>query len=270
MARKRKITQENYYDRKSAISYMGYSQFKDFCGGGGMTGCEARALAKLKGDWVEEPSPSMLIGSYVDAWFEGKIEQFEIEYKDKIFNKNGTYKADFIKAKECIERAKRDELFMHFMGGEHQRIMTANFFGVDWKIKMDSYHEDICIVDLKVVKDINENFWIKDFGKVNFVDFWAYDVQGAIYQKVVELNTGKKLPFFICAIDKGKYPDIEIIQIPDSRLREVLSIVEYEIKRVQKVKKGKIEPLRCGHCDYCKATKVLSKPILVNDLGGIR
>lgn len=264
---KRKITEENYYDARSALNYCGYSQFKNFCGAGGFTGCEAKAMAILEGRWETEPTPSMLVGSYVDAWFEGKILDFEERHHDLIFNKNGTYKADFVKAQECIERAKRDELFMNFMGGQHQVIMTAKFFGMDWKIKMDSYHPDMCIVDLKVVKDINETTWVRDMGRLNFIDLWGYDVQGAIYQKVVEINTGKKLPFFICAIDKGKYPDIEIIQIPDSKLSDTLSVIEYESKRVKAVKSGEIEPLRCGTCDYCKATKVLTKPILVSDLG---
>lgn len=267
MPRKQKITQENYYDARSAINYMGYTQFKSFCGAGGMRGCEAKAMAMLAGKWSVEPSTDMLVGSYVDAWFEGKILEFEEKHHDEIFNSRGAYYAPFIKAQECIERAKRDSLFMNFMGGEHQTIMTANFFGMDWKIRMDSYHPDMCIVDLKVVKDINETTWVRDMGRLNFIDYWGYDMQGAIYQKVVEINTGKKLPFFICAIDKGKYPDIEIIQIPNSRLSDTLSVIEYEAKRVKAVKAGEIEPLRCETCDYCRATKVLTKPILVSDLG---
>lgn len=263
---KRKITAKNYYDSKSAMAYCGYSQFKLFCGAGGSVGCEAQAMATLRGEWTPEPTKSMLIGSYVDAWFEGTVEEFEEQHKDDVFNKNGTYKADFVQAQACIERAKKDELFMHFMGGEHQKIMTANFFGMDWKIKMDSYHADTCIVDLKVVRDIHETFWVRDIGRLNFIDYWAYDVQGAIYQKVVELNTGKKLPFFICAIDKGKYPDLEIIQIPNNKLSDTLSIIEYECKRLQAVKSGEIEPIRCECCDYCKSTKVLTKPILSTEL----
>jgi hypothetical protein len=267
MPKKLKITDENYYDARSALKYCGYTQYKNFCGAGGFKGCEAKAMAMLQDKWFVEPTPSMLVGSYVDAWFEGKILDFEEKHHEEIFNKNGTYRADFIKAQECIERAKRDELFMNFMGGDKQVIMTASMFGMDWKIRMDSYHPNICIVDLKVVKDINEMTWVKDMGKLNFIDYWGYDVQGAIYQKVVEINTGKKLPFFICAIDKGKYPDIEIIQIPNSKLADTLSVVEYECKRIKAVKAGEIEPLRCGTCDYCKATKVLERPILSTDLG---
>ena len=140
MPKKRKITQENYYDARSALGYCGYTQFKSFCGAGGFKGCEARAMAELQGKWSVEPTPSMLVGSYVDAWFEGKILDFEEANRESIFNKNGTYRAEFVKAQECIERAKRDNLFMNFMDGEKQKIMTANFFGMDWKIRMDSYH----------------------------------------------------------------------------------------------------------------------------------
>lgn len=262
----RKITKRNYYSKKSALEYCGYSQFKNFCGAGGAKGCEAQALAILNGTWEPEPSTSMLVGSYVDAWFEGTLSKFEEEHAADIFNKKGDYYAPFQKARECIERVKKDPLFMKFMGGKHQVIMTANFFDTDWKIKMDSFHKGKCIVDLKVVEDLRKTFFVPDMGKLNFIDFWGYEVQGAIYQKVVEINTGEKLPFFIAAVDKGKYPDIEIIQIPNNKLANALEVIEYEIKRLNRVKSGEIEPIRCGTCDYCKATKILTSPILVDEL----
>ena len=38
------------------------------------------------------------------------------------------------------------------------------------------------------------------------------------------------------------------------------------VERVVKIKNGEIEPERCGTCDYCKFTKVLSRPMLYTDL----
>lgn len=262
-----RITKANYYNPARQWEYYGYSQFKDFCGGGKDTGCEARALAKLKGEWSEEPSLAMIAGGFVDAWFEGTLEQYEDRYENLIFTKpkkgqdRGAYRAEFIKAWEAIARCKRDKLFMAFMGGKKQVIMTAEMFGVQWKIKMDSYHPDDCIVDLKYVRDLHEAIWIPDLGKVNFIEAWGYDIQGAIYQEVVRLNTGKRLPYFIAGVDKTEYPDIDIIQIPNAKLSDTLSIVEYQLNRMKRVKSGEEEPLRCGRCDYCKSTKVLTSPI---------
>lgn len=38
------------------------------------------------------------------------------------------------------------------------------------------------------------------------------------------------------------------------------------VERVVKIKNREIEPERCGNCDYCKFTKVLSRPILYTNL----
>ena len=104
--------------------------------------------------------------------------------------------------------------------------------------------------------------------KMNFIEYWGYITQLAIYQKVVELNTGEKLPCFICAIDKTESPAIEIIQIPNDRMAWELSLVEYDVKHALELKSGEIEPIRCGKCSYCKETKVLTSPIVLDELTG--
>ena len=112
-----------------------------------------------------------------------------------------------------------------------------------------------------------EKFWCADTKEyVSFVQKWGYDVQGAIYQKVVEINTGKKLPFFLAVVDKGKSPDIEIIRIPQHRLDLILNSMSMEVKNIIKIKSGEREPTRCGKCDYCKATKVLTADISYEEL----
>ena len=61
------VTAENYFSPESNMKYMGSSQFKAF------QKCEAAALAELKGEYVRPPSDALLIGSYVDAHFEGTL-----------------------------------------------------------------------------------------------------------------------------------------------------------------------------------------------------
>ena len=88
-----------------------------------------------------------------------------------------------------------------------------------------------------------------------------------VYQKIVELNTGKKLPCYIAAVDKTKSPAIEVIQITQAELDSALvGINETVIKRIVDLKSGNAEPDRCGRCDYCKATKVIDKPISMGEL----
>lgn len=84
---------------------------------------------------------------------------------------------------------------MKYMSGEKQVIMTADLYGTPWKIKMDSYIPGVAIVDLKVMASLTKLEWVRDIGYLDFVRYWGYDIQGAIYQEVVYQNTGKRLPF---------------------------------------------------------------------------
>lgn len=260
------VTAKNYYTPKMAIKYAGFSQFKDFCGTGFSKGCEARALAKLRGEWQDEITDALWEGSYLDRYFEGTLDVFLEENRDIIFNKKGDKYANFKRCDEAIERCLRDKLFMQFMDGEKQKIFTFEMFGMEWKSKLDVYHKDKLIVDLKYIKDIKETKYVPDFGRMSWIEYYGYDTQGAIYQKAVELNTGKKLPYYIAVVDKKKYPDIAIIQIPNSKLDNALSVVEYQSKRYKAVKLEGAEPDRCEDCDYCRATKVLTAPISLDEL----
>lgn len=266
---KLEINSDNYYSQLANMRYCGFSQFKDFCGNGKTSGCEARAMAILKGEWVEEPSQALLQGAYVDSYFEGTLDKFIESHADIIYNKKGDKYAPFKQCDDAINRCTRDKLFMQFMGGEKQKIFTFEMFGLEWKSKLDVYHKGTAIVDLKYIKDIHEMKYVKDWGKISWIEYFGYDTQGAIYQKGVELTTGEKLPYFIAAVDKGEYPDIEIIQIPQSVLDNALELVEYQAKRYKAVKYENAEPDRCGTCKYCKATKVLKAPILLDELSEV-
>lgn len=259
------LSEETYYSPEANREFMSVSQYKDFAGALGKVACEATALARLHGEWAEEPSTAMLVGSYVDHYFEGTLDEFRAEHPE-IFRKDGGLKADYVQAEKLIERAERDPLFCKYLSGEKQRIMTGSFLGCQWKIKMDSYHEGKAIVDLKVVSSIREAKWTRETGSLDFVRFWGYDIQGAIYQEIVYQNTGKRLPFYIAAISKEKEPDIEIIQVSDIYLEDALARIETHLPRVLAVKEGREPPKSCGHCDYCKRTKVLRKPIGIGDL----
>lgn len=256
-----KLSNRNYYSKKANLEYLSISQYKDFCGTMARCGCEAAALAKLRGEYTPEPSKEMLMGSYVDAAWEGRLYNFKRQHPE-MFLKTGGLKADFQKAQEAFERTKRDKLFSLYMSGQKQVIMTAELFGAMWKIKMDSFHPSKCIVDLKYIKDIHERFWIKDLGYyVNFIEAWGYDLQLAIYQLVVEKVTGEKLPCYIAAVDKKKTPEIELIQITQEQLDTALLGVEANTKRIIELKGGRVEADKCNKCDYCIENKVLSTPI---------
>ncbi len=255
----------NYYSREADLGYMSVSQFKDFNGTYGRAACEFGAMEKMYGRWKPEKSVAMLVGSYVDSYFEGSLEWFRMG-NPEVFTQKGELKAPYRKAEGIIARIERDPYFMKYLSGRKQEIMTGELFGTAWKIKMDSYIPGVAIVDLKVMSSITELKWVKDLGYLDFARYWGYDIQGAVYQKVVEANTGKRLPFYIAAATKENEPDIRIIQVTQNYLDEALRVVGANLPRILRVKSGEAQPDRCELCDCCRHNRVLTKPISIADL----
>lgn len=259
------LTAENYFSKEADEEYLSVSQYKNFIGTLGRNGCEAEALAYLNGEWTHEKTTALMVGSYVDAHFEGTLALFKAQ-NPEIFTKQGILKAEYRRAEEVINRIERDEYFMKHMDGEKQVIMTGELFGAKWKIKMDSYFPDKLIVDLKCMRTLRETYYTKDYGNMDFIRNWGYDIQGAVYQKIVEINTGNKIPFKIAAASKEEYPDIEIIQIEQQILDNALAEVEKNVPKIIALKKGEYEPVRCECCNYCRHTKVLTHSIWSDEL----
>ena len=253
-----KLNNDNYYSQKANQAYFSVSQVKDFLK------CEAYAMAKLEGEWVEPPSTAMLIGSYVDSYFEGTLEDFKA-HTPEIFKKDGSLKSDYVKAEKIIEKVTNDELFMNCMSGEKQVIMIGELFGAKWKIKMDSYIPHEAIVDLKVVQKLRDVSY-KNGWKQSFIEKWGYDLQLGVYQEIVRQNTGEMLPCIIVAVDKQDYPDLDCILIPDDQLKFQRDQLRWKMQRIIDVKNYNEKPKRCGVCDYCRATKKLEKLIFPDDL----
>lgn len=239
------LTNENYYSDIANQEYMSVSQYKSF------RKCEAAAMAELKGEWKQPKTTALLVGSYVDAWFEGTLDEFK-DQNPEIYRvgKSKCLKADFIQAEAIIERVQQDELFMRYMSGKKQEIRTAELFGTPWKIKIDSLHPDK-IVDLKVMRSME-----RIMGK-SFVEHWGYDLQMAIYNAV----EGRDLATYLAVVTKQTPPDLEIISIPRWRRVELLEEVERSMPRILGVKSGKFPAERCGVCEYCRSTKVITEPI---------
>lgn len=238
-----RLTEKNYYSQTANIHFMSTSQYKSF------RKCEAMAVAELKGEWQQPKSTALLVGSYVDSWFEGTLDEFTLQ-NPEIFKRDGSLKSDYIQAEEIIRKLTEDSLFMEYMSGEKQRIFTKELFGVPWKIKIDSLLPDK-IVDLKVMRSME-----RIMGK-SFVEHWGYDLQMAIYAAVY----GKDVETYLAVATKQTPIDKEIIHIPKWRREELLEEVERFLPHIIDVKSGKIEPERCGVCEYCRTTKKIVEPI---------
>lgn len=272
-----KLTEDNYYSEEANSAYMSASQLKRFMQ------CERMAIAELNGDWQQEDTTALLVGSYVDAYFSGEEEKFTNEHPE-IYTKTGSLRAEYKQANDIITTIRADDLFSRMMSGEKQKIVKGEIYGVPFRGKIDSFLSaeqcqeiakefpqmaesmmlaDGAIVDLKIMRDM-ESIFIPGRGRVSFVQAWRYDLQLAIYQKLI----GKKVPCFIACVTKERIADKEIIHIPQYMLDTALSEAEEYIKRAEYLKQHNDEAMGCGKCDYCKKVKVLSKAIGADELDG--
>lgn len=277
------LTAENYHSLEANKAYMGNSQVKDFMK------CEAQTMAKINGEYEEETTTALLVGSYVDAHFEGTLDIFKAHHPE-ILKKNGELKADYEHANYIIERIERDDLFSRLMAGKKQVIMTGEIASVDFKIKIDSLLSpeqvqgivrkypntaDVfgevglkygAIVDLKTAKDTNDVY--KDGMYQNFVQAWGYDIQGAIYQHVASGHIKAKVPFILAVATKEKEPELIALHIPDNELAAKLEEIKEIVGHMHWLKHGpKAYPARCEKCNYCRKTKVLSEIVDFREVG---
>lgn len=248
------LTAENYFSPDAQWEYMGSSQFKAF------DRCEAAAMAELKGEYTQEKTPALLVGSYVDAYFSGTLGQFRMD-NPGIFKRDGSLRSEYSQAEDVIRRIERDKMLMRYISGQQQVIMTGKIEGVPVKIMMDSYHPGLAIVDRKVMRDF-QPVWVEGRGRLPFAEAWGYDIQGAIYRAV----EGHGIPFILAAATKERVPDIALIAIPGDVLDAAMEYVLSKIRRFADIKQGLTIPERCGRCDYCKATKTLDSIVDYRDV----
>ena len=198
------VTPENYYSPEMNMAYMGSTQFKAF------EKCEAAALAELRGEYTPSTSQAFLIGGYIDAWFSGELPLYQAQHPE-IFKRDGTLKAEYVKAAEIVARLQADELYSMLMSGKKQVIRTGFIAGVPFKVKIDSLLDantcnmianrwphtaaalgfcDGAIVDQKIMRDTAEVWSEEDHCRLPFVE--AYD-DASFFQKCGEI--GEKVGF---------------------------------------------------------------------------
>ena len=64
------LTEQNYYGQEASRQFFSVSQYKDFMK------CEAMAMAKIRGEYQQPVTKALLVGSFVDSYFEGTLKQF--------------------------------------------------------------------------------------------------------------------------------------------------------------------------------------------------
>lgn len=240
------LTEQNYFSFEMNKKYTGSSQIKSFLN------CEARTIAELNGEWEEQKSDAMLVSSYIDESINGTLDAFK-EKNPQIFTQKGELKAQYKIAERVLEQIYDDPMFLKYVNGEHQVIMTGEISEVPVKIKIDSYFKDKAIVDLKAMKDLELIWNNQTKQKEPFINAYDYILQAALYQEIVRQNTGKQLPFIIAVCTKQEYSERALLSIPQEELDMKLEFLKQYLPHIQELKENRTEPILCGKCDYCKS-----------------
>lgn len=263
------LNEQTYHTPEANLKWLDCSTYKNVVGTPGRKGCECRALAIAKGEYIEPKSEALLVGGYVDAYFDKSLSQYCVDNMDSIYTKASIKKFEksgnaedlerlkaFEQADVMIKRAIREPLFMQYVEGETQKILTADIEGVPIRVKLDSY-DGKRITDIKTAASITETYYAKDLGqRLNFAENFGYIEQAFFYQTAVEQNYGKHLPFYLAVVTKEKhnnvpYPRVAVIQIPDKVIADKGSEIKQRIKGVWSLLQGEYEPIPCGTCEWC-------------------
>lgn len=115
------------------------------------------------------------------------------------------------------------------------------------------------ITDLKVIKDLKLIFNEETHQKENFINYYDYILQAALYQEIVKQNTGKQLPFIIAVCTKQEYSEKALLSISQEELDLKLEFLKNYLPHIQELKEGKVKPTFCGRCNYCLSKKKTEK-----------
>lgn len=268
------LTDSNYYSREANMHYLSCSQYEEFLD------CEAAALAHAQGRWAPPETDAFFLGKYFHSYFEGSEafdsfcndpDNFDKIYKTKItkargFEVTGKY-ANVEKIDMMIVAAENDPAIQRLiaMDGETEVSMTGKLFDkYPWKIRLDKWIPDMnLIIDWKTVADIRGLQYNPELGrKATFIENYRYMFRAAIYTEIYKQFTKKDITplFWLVCISKQDPPDKEIINLTHpQRYGLELDKVYERIGRIQSIKDGAVPPKRCGHCAYCRSTKVLER-----------
>lgn len=267
------LTRDNYYTPEADWEYMSCSQYQGFLQ------CEAAQMAKLEGRWKGEDTEAFLVGNYFHSCMEGEeahrqfcTEHFDDIYKTKKTKTGGVeitgMYAAYQKADDMISACMKDPLIRRFyeMPGEVEAILTGELFGVPWRIRTDKcFPQSNMILDWKTTANIRElkyNPLTKE--RETFVEAHGYLMRAAVYSEIAKQvwKTDVDPMFLIAAVSKQDSPDLEILSLNHRQRWDMeLEEIQKRIPHIMRVKTYQEQAKRCGECDYCRATRKLSRII---------
>lgn len=281
------LTEQTYHSRDANMAYFSASQFRK------MLECPAREIAILRGTFTpKEDSDALLVGSYVDTMLltPEAAETWKQENKTKAYQDPTAAELKrrgfaFKTVTECLElhpelkgtgepyacmkmgdmmiaRAKRDEVFMTTLAGDHQRIHTFKLFGHPVKVKFDTIDVQ-SFTDLKTCPALDHDEWDPE-ARARIIWYDKYYLQIALYWEAFrDINGADPAAAYIAALTKQDPPDIGILTYSTAhrdRFDRELDRVNAHLDEWAAMKAGITPAPKCKQpgCDYCRSTKVLT------------
>ncbi|HGD1049525.1 TPA: PD-(D/E)XK nuclease-like domain-containing protein [Streptococcus agalactiae] len=240
--------------------------------------CQARAFAIETGQYQPEiKHREDLMKSFIGAALAGDsaFKRFKEEYKMEIYSSkkpNGLLK-DFQIAESIVNVIKEDEFLSNAFFGEFN-VHVSGKIGravVESEISYLNAKKGL-IIDLALLTGL---FNKKFNQELNMEVYQVVDDIVNEYAMIAWVNgylakTTFNVEFYnyILALSKEMIPEKELISISPNLLAEskekFLEILDTYIK----ITNGVIDPIACGHCDYCKANKKIQHSVSVEHLLG--
>ena len=95
-----------------------------------------------------------------------------------------------------------------------------------------------------------------------FIKAYGYYLQMAVYTELIKQTFGVECQPFIFAVSKQTPCDHDAFSFNSEQdqeyLKEALEDVKAHQDHIADLIAGRAEPERCGHCEYCRATKQIT------------
>ena len=251
------VNNENYFSKEADLEYMSVSQWKLF------HDCEAKALATILGQEDATYKSAFLEGHLFEACVTGNKELFMAKHPEIISSRGATagqVKAEFKRVLEAAEKFNNQEFFTNIVKKcDKQVILTGEIDGVKVKCALDLFDKKSnSIYDIKCMKDFKEQWSSEDRMYIPWYYAYKYVLQLGVYKEIAQQNFGEIGSVALLAATKEDIPDLNAPRISHELLDMELERFKLNLKRYDEIKKGNIEPISCGSCDYCKKNKVIN------------
>lgn len=271
----------NYHSLEANQNSMSFSQFKDWVIEWG--GCPARAFAKhVTGTYKDPDKDVFVLGNlgHKIVTEPHTVEQWYETHK-KILFLYGDKEKGFKKTTEIVRTAankiKDAAVYNQYLIGQKERFFVFYLGGVLWRCKMDICGEGF-LTDLKFVRDFLDVYSPYYKERVPWWKNWHYHLQLAVYSEAYtqrselspERARNRPKAHIIAATKPSKGSNnFDLITFDPDYLYECFLVVEKLLPEVMEIKRGEVEPIRCGHCEYCAQTSLNNLTETVISLDGI-